>query len=333
MSDGVSEVLERTKRLLRDRKDSEESQQLLVKLPQGHGSGLNADTVDGMHAAEILAKAPGKGGGGSSGAGGGDMTKAVYDPNDDGRVMDSDKLQAKTLAEVQNHAPQEHGDEAHSLAYALSTELADHEAATTDVHGVGAGTIAKVGDIAVDANLSAAAQDAINKKHSQGTDTDLDPTFEATFEKVTHKDAANGYAGLSAASKLAASQMPAGTVPKSLMWHIPDALTTGQKKMRFLAPCDMKLTSVKVVVDTAPTGANLIVDIHTGTAGGTTIFTTQANRPTISAGNKTGTDFIPDITDIAEDTEFSLYIDQIGSTVAGSDLTVELIGTVAVAFA
>ncbi|GAI99589.1 unnamed protein product, partial [marine sediment metagenome] len=35
-----------------------------------------------------------------------------------------------------------------------------HESATTEIHGVGAGTIAEVGDIAVDVNLSAAAHDA-----------------------------------------------------------------------------------------------------------------------------------------------------------------------------
>ncbi|GAG86237.1 unnamed protein product, partial [marine sediment metagenome] len=45
-----------------------------------------------------------------------------------------------------------------------------HESATTGVHGVGAGTIAKVGDIAVDANLSVAAQDAITKRHDRSHD-------------------------------------------------------------------------------------------------------------------------------------------------------------------
>lgn len=46
-----------------------------------------------------------------------------------------------------------------------------HAAATTGVHGVGAGTIAKVSDIGTDANLSSAGQDAISKKHTQNTDT------------------------------------------------------------------------------------------------------------------------------------------------------------------
>lgn len=42
-----------------------------------------------------------------------------------------------------------------------------HKVLTTGVHGVGAGTIAQVGDIGVDSNLSAAAQDAVTKRHTQ----------------------------------------------------------------------------------------------------------------------------------------------------------------------
>jgi hypothetical protein len=119
----------------------------------------------------------------------------------------------------------------------------------------------------------------------------------------------------------------ATAITMCLAFSIPDALTTGQKKQRLLAPCAMTLTKVRLVADTAPTGANLIVDVHTGTGAGTTIFTTQANRPTIVATAKTGVSAAPDVTSIAEGDEFSVYIDQIGSTIAGSDLTIEVIGT------
>jgi len=46
------------------------------------------------------------------------------------------------------------------------TELTTHADLTTGVHGVGEGTVAKVADIAIDNNLSAAAQDAISNRHS-----------------------------------------------------------------------------------------------------------------------------------------------------------------------
>ena len=56
---------------------------------------------------------------------------------------------------------------------ARDAAITAHNNLATGVHGVGIGTVAKVSDIAVDANLSAAAQDAITKRHTQGTDTSL----------------------------------------------------------------------------------------------------------------------------------------------------------------
>jgi hypothetical protein len=95
------EVLRRSKALVRARVEAKESQELLEKLPQGHGSGLDADMVDGLHAFEIIAKVP-RGGGG--GGGGGDMKKDVYDPDVDGVVVDSDKVDDKHAAEVSEGA-------------------------------------------------------------------------------------------------------------------------------------------------------------------------------------------------------------------------------------
>jgi hypothetical protein len=56
---------------------------------------------------------------------------------------------------------------------------------------------------------------------------------------------------------------------------------------------------------------------------GTTIFTTQANRPTIAIGANTalGT---PDITALAQNDYLTFDVDQIGSTVAGANLTVQV---------
>lgn len=65
------EILRRNRELLESRKRDMKGQELLELLPQGHGSGLDADTVDGLHAAEIMARAPGKGSGGGGMATGG----------------------------------------------------------------------------------------------------------------------------------------------------------------------------------------------------------------------------------------------------------------------
>jgi hypothetical protein len=72
----AEEILKETKRLVKDAKASLEGERLLELLPQGEGSGLDADKLDGLHAVEILEKiqklkthhgeAGGGGGGGSS---------------------------------------------------------------------------------------------------------------------------------------------------------------------------------------------------------------------------------------------------------------------------
>jgi hypothetical protein len=64
VTEGPHALIEQSKRLLRFHADAEKSRELLERLPQGHGSGLDADMVDGLHAAEILAKARVSGGGG-----------------------------------------------------------------------------------------------------------------------------------------------------------------------------------------------------------------------------------------------------------------------------
>lgn len=47
-------------------------------------------------------------------AGGGDMLKSTYDPNDDGKVVDSDKLEGSTKAQVRAHSPQSHALNSHT---------------------------------------------------------------------------------------------------------------------------------------------------------------------------------------------------------------------------
>jgi len=74
-----------------------------------------------------------RGGGGGSTGGGGDMTKAVYDTNDDGIVDNSEKLEGSTKAEVQNHAPQAH---THPCS-----DLTDHDKAAHDALNIDADTV------------------------------------------------------------------------------------------------------------------------------------------------------------------------------------------------
>lgn len=101
-------------------------------------------------------------------------------------------------------------------------------------------------------------------------------------------------------------------------------LTTGTGKATFRMPFAMKLTDVRASVKTAPTGSTIEVDVNDG---GTTIFSTILS---IDASEKTSTTaataaVISD-TDLADDAEITIDIDQVGSTVAGAGLKVTLIG-------
>jgi hypothetical protein len=149
-------------------------------------------------------------------------------------------------------------------------------------------------------------------------------------ELTANKDQANGYAGLSAGSKLAAGQMPTGKVKTTLSFAVTGTLTTGTDKApTLLAPCTLTITKVKLVVKTAPTGAAIIVDVN---KNGTTIFTTQANRPQIAIGATTGDSGTPDVTSLAEGDKLTIDIDQVGSGTAGADLTIEVVSEQSVAF-
>jgi len=101
-------------------------------------------------------------------------------------------------------------------------------------------------------------------------------------------------------------------------------LTTGTAKITFRMPYAMTLSEVRASVGTAPTGANLIVDIN---ESGTTILSTKLS---IDATEKTSTTATtpPVISDtaLADDAEITIDIDQIGSTIAGAGLKVTLIG-------
>jgi hypothetical protein len=95
------------------------------------------------------------------------------------------------------------------------------------------------------------------------------------------------------------------------------AVTTGTH--RWTAAYDLTIVDARAVVNTQPTGATVIVDVN---KNGTTIFTTQANRPTIAVSTNDSGLAVPDVTSYTAGDYIQVDIDQIGSTIAGADLTV-----------
>lgn len=112
---------------------------------------------------------------------------------------------------------------------------------------------------------------------------------------------------------------------QTLTYSLAGTVSTGTGKARLYNDTGVPLTirAVRASVGTAPTGASLIVDVN---KGGTTIFTTQANRPTIAAGtNTSGKVTAINVTTLNDGEYVTVDIDQVGSTVAGADLVVQVL--------
>lgn len=117
----------------------------------------------------------------------------------------------------------------------------------------------------------------------------------------------------------------------NLQWLFLGTLTTQTSKDYKILPDDVTWSRIDIIVDTAPTGAAIIVDIERSTDNGgtwTTIFTGGTNRPQIAASAKVGNSTTIDVPGgTANNHLFRAKISQVGSTVAGADLSVILKGT------
>jgi len=164
-------------------------------------------------------------------AGAGDMTKAVYDPTSvEGDAFDVDNHVDGTTNKVYtaiektkltgiatgadvtaDNAPKAHAA-SHVAADAIQSATAAQAglataAQITKLDGIEASAVA-LATVKADADIS----DAITKKHSQNTDTDLDATFEATFMKKAAMNLLDEDAGLQLDSALSADGKYCGIV-------------------------------------------------------------------------------------------------------------------------
>lgn len=101
-------------------------------------------------------------------------------------------------------------------------------------------------------------------------------------------------------------------------------LTVATGKHRIYNDTGLPLTirNVRASVNTAPTGAAVRVDVN---KNGVTIFTTQANRPSIAVSTNTVKVTNMDITTLADGDYLTVDVDVIGSSVAGADLAVTVL--------
>jgi NO-binding membrane sensor protein with MHYT domain len=103
---------------------------------------------------------------------------------------------------------------------------------------------------------------------------------------------------------------------------IPGALAVAVGSVRWYAPKSITITSVVVSVGTASLGASVIFDVN---KNGTTIFTTQANRPTVAASAFTASTTGMSVTTLTTSDYITVDIDQIGTTYSGADAVVQII--------
>jgi hypothetical protein len=107
-----------------------------------------------------------------------------------------------------------------------------------------------------------------------------------------------------------------------LTYSISGALTVGAGAYQLPWYGGSKtITRVAVRVGTAPTGAALILDVN---KNGSTIWSTQANRVQVAAAANSGTAITFNTASLTDGDYLTVDVDQVGSTVAGSDLTVTI---------
>jgi hypothetical protein len=102
-------------------------------------------------------------------------------------------------------------------------------------------------------------------------------------------------------------------------FSVTGAVAVATGKSRIYLEGDYVVETVRAAVNTPPTGAALLVDVN---KNGTTIYADQSKRPSIAAGANSAVGNNPDVTTLAAGDYLTVDVDQVGSTVAGADLTV-----------
>lgn len=114
--------------------------------------------------------------------------------------------------------------------------------------------------------------------------------------------------------------------PSGYFWHtftftVVGNLSVSSGNLRFSSPGPMTIGEVRLEINTAPTDQSILVDIH---KNGTTIFTDQGKRPEIADGAYAGTSSTPDVVALVKNDYITMDVDQVGSTIAGGNLTIEV---------
>ena len=108
-------------------------------------------------------------------------------------------------------------------------------------------------------------------------------------------------------------------IAKERVYSYPGTLVTGTGTVRMYFMRTATLFNIAIMVSTAPTGTgSIVVDVN---KNGTTIFNPTA-KPEIAISGFTNLTNVPDVTAVSAGQYLTIDIDDVGGTIAGSDLTV-----------
>lgn len=110
---------------------------------------------------------------------------------------------------------------------------------------------------------------------------------------------------------------------KTAMFKVSGTLSTGAGATRLYNDTGATWTilSIRATVETAPSGGSVVVDVN---KNGTTLFTTQSHRPTITTGNLTsGKVTNMDVTTVADGDYVTVDLDT--ATSPAANLSVEIV--------
>jgi hypothetical protein len=109
-------------------------------------------------------------------------------------------------------------------------------------------------------------------------------------------------------------------------WNILGNITvrTGVHRIYNDTGVTLTLRAVRATVNTAPAGQVIRVDVN---KNGTTIFTTQGNRPSIAIAGVTSKVTNMDVTTLADGDYLTFDIDQIGVGTVGADMLVQVLAS------
>lgn len=121
-----------------------------------------------------------------------------------------------------------------------------------------------------------------------------------------------------------------GLILNTVRIQIEGGLSTGQAVVPLIQfPYAFEIEKVYLYAETAPTGADLRIDFEKNGASGSSIFGSP-DYATISAGANSGNSSDMDGTAnvMAAGDYLTMDIDQVGSTIAGADLTIAILGRI-----